>query len=290
MFSKSLKIILILGIVAVLAAIPSFWLTFSAASDLEVDFLDIGQGDAILIKSPYGQNILIDGGPDNTIIKRLGENLPWWDKQIDLVILSHPHDDHVAGLIDVIKRYKVKRILYTGAVHTSPAYLELLDLIKNYKIPLTIIDRPQVIKLGEKARLNILYPKSSILGQEVENLNNSSIVIKLVYGQNSFLFTGDAEVEVEQELLARLAKQKISLAANVLKAGHHGSDTSSSKNFLEAVNPEIVVIQSGKDNDFGHPSRRVLKRLERINAKILRNDLEGTIKLVSDGEKVIYSP
>ncbi len=280
--NKLYKILLILGIVAVLVAIPAFWLTYSAASELEVDFLDIGQGDAILIKTPYGQNVLIDGGPDNMIIKRLSENLPWWDRKIDLMILTHPHDDHVGGLNDVIKRYQVKKILYTGVVHNSPAYFNWLELIKDSHIPLVIIDRPQVITLGDDCYLDILYPRHSLLGQGVDNLNNSSIVAKLVYKEAKFLLTGDIEIETEQELI----NSKADLTAQVMKACHHGSDTSNSKEFLQAVQPNIVVIQVGAENKFGHPSRRVIKRLERIGAKIYRNDLDGTVKLYSDGQKI----
>jgi competence protein ComEC len=282
MLNKLYRILLILGIVAVLVAIPAFWLTFQAANDLEVNFLDVGQGDSIFIKTPYGQSILIDGGPDNTVIKRLGENLSWWDKRIDLMILTHPHDDHIFGLIDVIKRYKVEKILYTGVVHTSPNYLIWLELVRDRHIPLTIIDRAQTIKLGEDCNLEIIYPRINLGGQTAGNLNNSSIVAKLIYGESKFLFTGDAEVEIEKELI----EADIDLRADVLKVSHHGSDTSSSKEFLEKVKPKFAVIQVGANNDFGHPSTRIIKRLERINAQILRTDLEGTVKLVSDGEEI----
>ncbi len=275
------KILLILGIFAVLVVAPAFWYLYNPTHQLEVIFFDIGQGDAILIKTPFGQNVLIDGGPDNTVIKRLSENLAWWDKKIDLMILTHPHDDHVSGLIDVIKRYKVEKILYTGVVHSSPNYLVWLELIRDRKIPLTIIDRPQIIEFGENCELQIIYPRESLLGKEVSNLNNSSIVIQLVYRQTKFLLAGDIELEAEQELLA----SGIDLSANIFKANHHGSDTSNSKEFLQAVQPEIVVIQVG-DNNFGHPSRRVIKRLERIGAQVFRNDLDGTVKLISDGKEV----
>lgn len=279
---KLYKILLILGIVAILVAMPAFWFTYAAPKDLEVDFLDVGQGDAILIKTPMGQNILIDGGPDNTVIEHLSKNLPWWDRKIDLIILSHPHDDHITSLIDVIKRYRVARILYTGVVHTTPNYLTWLELVRDRNIPLVIIDRPQTIKLGEQCELKILHPEKSVLGQRVNNLNSSSIVVKLIYQEMKFLFTGDIEIEIEQELV----DNNINLSAQVLKAGHHGSDTSSSQRFLEAVKPETVVIQAGRDNDFGHPSRRVIKRLERIGAEILRTDLDKTVMLVSDGKSI----
>ena len=163
MSPKLYKILLILGIVLVLLAIPVFGLTYNPSLELEVDFLDIGQGDAILIKSPFGQNILIDGGPDSKVIEGLGKILPFWDKRIDLMILTHPHDDHVTGLIEIIKRYRVKRILYTGVVHSAPNYLAWLETVKERKIPLVIIDRPQTIKLGKECYLDILYTKANLL-------------------------------------------------------------------------------------------------------------------------------
>jgi len=291
MSSKLYKILLILGIAAVLLTVPIFGLSYSPPEELEVDFLDVGQGDAILIKSPFGQNILIDGGPDSKVIEGLGKNLPFWDKRIDLMVLTHPHDDHVTGLIEVIKRYSVKKILYTGVIHSAPNYLAWLEKIRERKIPLVIIDRPQKIVLGDDCYMEIIYPRKSFLAQETANLNNSSIVAKLVYGQTKFLLMGDAEIEVEKELLnltPPLARGggEVDLFAQVLKVGHHGSDTSSSEEFLKAVNPQIAAIQVGKDNDFGHPSLRILKRLERAGAEILRTDKNGTIKLVSDGREI----
>ncbi|MBA3047674.1 MBL fold metallo-hydrolase [Patescibacteria group bacterium] len=286
MRQKLYKILLILGMVLVLTAVPIFWLNFEASGDLEIDFFDVGQGDAIFIKTPMGQNILIDGGPDDKIIDRLSENLAWWDKQIDLMVLTHPHSDHVAGLVDVINRYKVKKILYTGVIHDSPDYLTWLELIRDRGIPLVIIDRPQTVKLGEDCYLDISHPLESMLGKEVPNLNNSSIVVKLIYKETKFLFTGDIESEVEQELL----EYKVDLSADVLKTAHHGSDTSGTLEFLTAVNPRIAIIQVGAENDFGHPSLRVVKRLERMGVKIFRNDLDGTVKLISDGENISHNP
>ncbi|MBU4375766.1 MBL fold metallo-hydrolase [Patescibacteria group bacterium] len=286
MRQKLYKILLILGMVLVLTAVPIFWLNFEASGDLEIDFFDVGQGDAIFIKTPMGQNILIDGGPDDKIIDRLSENLAWWDKQIDLMVLTHPHSDHVAGLVDVINRYKVKKILYTGVIHDSPDYLTWLELIRDRGIPLVIIDRPQTVKLGEDCYLDISHPLESMLGKEVPNLNNSSIVVKLIYKETKFLFTGDIESEVEQKLL----EYKVDLSADVLKTAHHGSDTSGTLEFLTAVNPRIAIIQVGAENDFGHPSLRVVKRLERMGVKIFRNDLDGTVKLISDGENISHNP
>jgi len=280
--AKLYKILLILGIAACLTAVPLFWLIYSAPRNLEVDFLDVGQGDAILIKTPGGQNVLIDGGPDKTVIKRIGENLSWWDKQIDLMILTHPHDDHVTGLVEVLKRYRVKRILYTGATHNAPNYLSWLKTVRDKKIPLTIIDKEQIIDLGEKVKLAVLYPNQSLLNKTLSDLNDSSIIIKLICGQTKFLLTGDAGLPVEKALLESGAD----LSAEVLKVGHHGSEYSTSQEFLEKIRPKTAVISVGRDNDFGHPNLRIIKRLERAGAEIYRTDLNGTVKAMSDGVKV----
>lgn len=280
------KIILLLsGIAVITAAILVFAFLYQPANNLEVDFLDVGQGDAILIKSPYGQNILIDGGPNSSVIKRLAENLAWWERRIDLMVLTHPHDDHVGGLVDVVRRYRVKKALYSGVLHSGPAYLAWLELVKSRKIPAVIVDRPQSIKLGPDCHLDILSPRENLSGAEVENLNNSSIVIRLVYKQTAFLFVGDTESDSEKEMAGR----EIDLRADVLKVGHHGSDNASGEEFLGKVLPLIAVIQVGKNNNFGHPSYRVLKRLERTGTRIFRTDIDSTVKLVSDGENVIIN-
>lgn len=263
-------------------AIPLFWFAYSAPKNLEVDFLDVGQGDAILIKAPGGQNILVDGGPNKIAVKRLGENLPWWDKRIDLMILTHPHDDHVTGLIEVLKRYRVKRILYTGATHSAPNYLTWLKTVRDKKVPLVIIDKKQTIDLGQGANLQILYPNQSLLNKTLPDLNNSSIIIKLIYGRNKFLLTGDAGLAVEKALL----DSSDDLSADVLKVGHHGSQYSSSEEFLGRVKPRFAVILVGEGNNFGHPNLRIIKRLARIGAKIFRTDKQGTIKIISDGQNL----
>ena len=279
------KILLILGMAASLAAVFLFWQYWQAPKNLEVDFFDVGQGDAILIKAPAGQNILIDGGPDKTVIKRLGENLAWWDKRIDLMILTHPHDDHVTGLIDVLKRFEVGKILYTGVNHNTPNYLAWLKLARDQKVPLTIIDKEQAINLGAGAKLEILYPDKSFLNKTVADLNQSSIVLKLIHGQNVFLLTGDAGLEVEKKLIDSGAD----LSAEVLKVGHHGSQYATSQEFLEKIKPRFAIIEAGEDNDYGHPNLRIIKRIERAGAEIYRTDDKGTIRMVSDGSTVIAS-
>jgi competence protein ComEC len=249
---------------------------------MEVVFLDVGQGDAILIKTLHGQNILIDGGEDKAVIKRLGEELPWWDKRIDLTILTHPHSDHVGGLIDVLRRYDVSTIIYSGASHNSPDYLAWLRIIQEKNISLRTISRRQKVLLADNAYLDFLYPTAlEDIGME-KNLNNTSLIAKLVYGETKFLFMGDAEIAVESKLILSGADLK----ADVIKLGHHGSDTSSGEELLRQVSPDYAVIAVGVGNKFGHPSPRVVKRLGRLPAKILRTDYDGNIKFKSDGRKV----
>ncbi len=252
--------------------------------NLELTFLDVGQGDSILIRTPFGQNILIDGGEDEQLIKKMGAKMDWWDKKIDLLILTHPHSDHVGGLMEVLKRYDVMEILYTGATHNSPDYIAFLELIKEKNIKLRIINKAQTIKFGDNCVLNILYPMNQNQIDSQDNLNNTSIVAKLVYDKNSFLFVGDAEEKVEKILI----DSGVDLQADVLKVGHHASDTSSSEIFLKMVKPKYAVIEVGKDNTFGHPSLRILRRLEKLPTKIYRTDLDGDIDFVSDGKTVLH--
>ena len=219
---------------------------------------------------------MIDGGPDKKVIDCLSEEFPFWDRTIDLMILTHPHDDHVRGLIDVLQRYNVKKVLYTGAEDGAAAYNAWKNLIKELAIPLVIIDRPQIVNLGKNCFLDILYPRTSFLGKEEKNLNNTSIVSKLDCRGRKFLFTGDAEAEVERELL----EEKTDLRADILKIGHHGSNNASSEYFLQIISPKEAVIQVGAENDFGHPTLRILRRLEKMNISIFRNDKDGTVRFV----------
>jgi competence protein ComEC len=252
----------------------------SNASELSVSFLNVGQGDAIYIRTPDDVDVLIDGGPDKSILNELGSVMPFWDKEIDLMILTHPHSDHVAGLVEVLRRYQVKKILYTGVLHTAPDYLAWLEEIKEQGIPLEIVDKKSRVLLGSFVQLDLLYPNKSYLNQKVKNLNNTSIVARLIYGEISFLFTGDAEVEVEEELLA---DGSIVLDSDVLKVGHHGSRSSSSWLFLQAVSPELAIIQVGKDNSFEHPHGETLFNLQKLKVTLLRTDLNSTSTLISNG-------
>lgn len=282
---SSSKVVKILSSSLIVILILLFFVVVqSRQKNLEVIFLDVGQGDAILIKSPYGQKILIDGGPDKSVLHGLGKHLPFYDQKIDLVILTHAHSDHVAGLVEVLERYEVGKIFDTGVVHPSPDYLAFLEVIEEKELLLEIINKKREINLGPDLTLEIIYPVRDLAGRKVENLNNVSIVTKLIHGENTFLFMGDLETEAEEELL--ILYEPGELKSDALKAGHHGSSTSSSQDFVEAVKPRLVIIQTGEGNKFGHPSRRTVKRLERLGAEVFRNDLQGEIRIVSDGREL----
>jgi competence protein ComEC len=279
--TKIKKIASIVGVFAFLTTVFVFSGATANDKDLEVALLDVGQGDASLIKTPFGQNIIVDGGPDNAVIEELSNALPWWDRTIDLLVLTHPHDDHLNGQLGILERFDVKKILYSGVAFDSPAYLEWKKQINDKKIPLLLVERPQTIVLGENCRLNVLYPDRSLIAENIKNLNNSSIVMKLVYGENSFLFTGDAESEVENVLL----QNKYDLDSQIIKLAHHGSDTSSSEKFLQAVKPAIAIVSVGVDNDFGHPSLRILNRLKRLEIKTLMTSTDGSLRFFCDGQR-----
>ncbi len=256
--------------------------TKSSEKLLEVDFLDVGQGDSTLIKTPFGQNILIDGGPDDIVLDKLDKFLPWWDRTINLMILTHPHADHLDGLIYVLKHYKVEQILYTGVLHTTDDYLEWLNLIKENNIPLKIIDCPQKIILSKNSYLQILYPFESFQNKRVKNLNNTSIAGILVFKNAKFFIAGDIEEEVERELL----KKYNNLNVDVFKANHHGSKTSNTDKFIDALNPRVVVFTVGKDNQFAFPHKEVFDRFRKRNIDIYRTDYDGDTTFYSDGNTV----
>lgn len=247
---------------------------------LEVNFFDVGQGDAVFIETPSDYQILIDGGPSSAILNKLGKEMNFWDRTIDLVILTHPEHDHIAGLIEVLKRYNVERILWTGILRDTSEYNEWLRLIENSNV--------EIAQLGQRIItpnifFEILYPFENLEGQIVKNTNNNSIVTRLVFNNNCFVFTGDVYSSVER----KITDKQLDLDCEVLKIGHHGSKTSTSKELLENVTPQIAVISAGKDNSYGHPHDKVLEILANYDIRVLRTDQLGDIKIISDGSSII---
>jgi competence protein ComEC len=256
------------------------WIAAAGLPDgrLHLVFLDVGQGDAIFIQSPKGQQVLIDGGPDPAVLlARLGEQMPFWDRTLDLVILTHPDADHLTGLVSVLERYRVGEVIESGYGTDSPTYLRWRELLDEGAIPALEGRAGTQIALDGGAHLTLLHPGPEPVSGTDADANNNSIVARLTMGQFSALLPGDIEAEVE----GRLVHSGAELTSVVLKAPHHGSDTSSSAAFLDAVRPQIVVISVGRDNRFGHPSPQVLDRLAGFTT--LRTDERGTVELLTDG-------
>lgn len=246
---------------------------------LEINFFDVGQGDAIFIETGDGKQMLIDAGPSNVILDKLGKEIPFYDRYIDLVILTHPEYDHINGLIEVIKRYDVGAIITTGVVRDTNQYKEWVRIIEQKNIPIYIAQLGGQIELNKDIKLNILYPFDNLAGQEVSNTNNSSIVGKLIYNDFELLLTGDIEKSVERKLV----NSNIDLKADILKVAHHGSKTSSTEEFLKAVDSVLNIIQAGKDNKYGHPHQEVLERM----ANVFVTGQDGDIKLLTDGSESV---
>lgn len=241
-----------------------------------VSFLDVGQGDAIYIRTPDDYQILIDGGPSVKILRELGEVMPLYNKNIDLLFLTHPHADHVNGLVYVLKKYNVKRIFIVGTPAKNAYYDEFLSTAGHLEIPVYFASAKEDMKVGKYLYIDIIWPFEKMAGVAFKNLNNASLSLRVLFKDQSIVLTGDAEVEQEEEMI----ESEENVRGNILKAGHHGSKTASSVNFLDAVTPETVVIQSGSGNSFGHPHKEILSRLVERRIEIRRNDMEGRIDFI----------
>jgi len=250
--------------------ILSFSIVYYFSSNyLEVVFFDVGQGDAIFIETPLKQQILIDGGSNREkIIENLSKEMPFWDKTIDLIVLTHTDKDHITGLLQVLKEYEIENIVWTGVGENK----EWEELIEKEEARILNLRKGSKI-LFSSIVFEVLYPDK---GDNFPSSNDSSIVLKMDYDKSSFLFTGDITSEKESI---------IGVDIDVLKIAHHGSKYSTSLDFLENTSPELVIIQVG-NNSYGHPSEDVLTRLDNFGIKTLRTDINGTIKVVSDGKKL----
>jgi competence protein ComEC len=252
---------------------------------LHVNFLNVGQGDAILIQTPNGQDILIDGGPDpQKISLELSKKIPFWDRTIDLVVSTQPQADHVTGLVEVLQRYNVGQVLESGVSYNSSIYQEWRSLVEDSGIEHNLACAGEDIDLGDGIRMEVLNPPASLWEGTSDDVDNNGVVLRLSWGNVSFLFTADIRAEAEFELIG----QRASLRSTVLKIAHHGSDTSTSEHFLAAVDPEVAVICVGADNPFGHPSSDVLDRLnDRLGQdSVYRTDENGTLEFITDGVRL----
>lgn len=242
-----------------------------------ISFLNVGQGDSILIQTPQGTDILIDGGKDATVLRRLSEHLPLFDRALDVVIATHPDADHVGGLIDVVKRYNVGHVYYTPMEHDTPQVALFEGALSEKNMSPVHLRAGDVLKLDSEIFLHILHPMSVDVQDDT---NDSSVVAQLVYRDATALLTGDASVDIEYELARRYGA---ALKSSILKLGHHGSYTSTSDIFLGFVKPEYVVISRGCDNEYGHPHREVTERISQHQLQSFDTCKDGSITFETTG-------
>ncbi|MBP9773868.1 MAG: MBL fold metallo-hydrolase [Candidatus Peribacteraceae bacterium] len=241
-----------------------------------VSFLAVGQGDSTLIVSPSGKRIVIDGGPDLTTLEHLGSHLGFFNRHIDILILTHPHLDHIASFPQILKRYSVGQILMSGADYTQPRYAQMLAEMKAQNIALLLSQPGKTIDIGDGLVFDMLWPPSGAFGTYYSNPHDEGVVVRARFGNQSALFTGDLEEKYEEKIL----ESKLDIRADILKVGHHGSLTSTSTGFLIAVHPDLAIISVGKNNLFRHPRQAILDRLNYFNIPYKRTDLDGTIEVV----------
>lgn len=251
----------------------------NSEDSLEIHFIDVGQGDAILIMGPNGENLLIDAGTNRNTDDLLSYIQEQGVKSFTAVVATHPHEDHIGGLDKVIDKFEVQNVYMPRVTHTTKTFEDVLDAIERKGL--------RIKRITSGVRIPISFGDAMFLApvsEEYEDLNNYSGVLRLQHGDHAYLFTGDAEMLSENEMLSEHPPEL--LRAHVLKVGHHGSSSSTSKDFLDAVRPVYGIISLGEDNSYGHPHAEVLERLEDSGVTVLRTDLDGTIILRSDGKEI----
>lgn len=276
MISRWIPILLLIVANALVWSIPIH-------QGLTVSFLNIGQGDAIFIQGPTGVQMLVDGGPDSSVLRELGTQMPFWDRTLDAVMESHPDKDHIAGLVDVLKRYEVKTFIEPGISNDTRPTVALVQAVKSEHSKNILARRGMRLDLGGGAYADILFPDRDV--SKVET-NTGSVVMHLVYGETSFLLNGDSPQVIEKYLVAL---DPASLKSDVLKAGHHGSKTSSASEFVEAVNPKYGVFSRGCDNSYGHPSTEVVALFRKLKIPTFDTCKVGTVTFESNGETLRVS-
>lgn len=284
------------------------WIWVEDVSDhnLHVYVIDVGQGDAILIRTSEGRNILIDGGGGDYVLVELGKILPPWVRKIDILVLTHPHADHFSGLIDVIERYRIDVVWWNPVYQGMPEYSYFVNMVMDLEDSGVLVVNVNKGDFWSKSgvKVEVLWPLPSISGEnEIKeeeeiwcrnngiscnsrydgNLNNDSVVVLVEFGEFSVLLTGDAEHEVEVELIRTVGSSRLN-DVDVLKAGHHCSRTASGLDFLRVVNPGVAVCSCGEDNKFGHPHEVTLDSFEDLDIRYFRTDVVGTVHIESNGD------
>lgn len=272
-------LLLALFAIAALSSVPKLSAQDNEEGLLTVAFLDVGQGDAIFVRSPTGVELLIDAGPDASVLRELPLLMELTDRSLDAVLLTHEDKDHVGGMPDIFKRYDVDTFIRTENQGDSEE-ARSVDVYAGKDLEIIYARRGMVFDLGGGVALEILFPAGD--PRELES-NTSSIVARLVYGETEFMLTGDSPASIEAYLVGA---DKAGLQSDVLKAGHHGSKTSTSPAFVEAVAPSYAVISAGRDNRYGHPHMEVVARLEEAGVQIVNTAEVGAIVFRSDGRLI----
>jgi len=271
---KKLLLVVIINLILI-----GIWWIDSSNNLLSVYYLDIGQGDSVLVRTPDRKYMIIDGGPDNTILGEIGEILPFWVRKIDIVIVTHPDTDHIGGLVDFISRYDVDTIIFNDIVFNSVLFREFKIRIQEYEISTIHPVAGNELQLGCCVKLDVLWPDSLEQAEKLGS-NDSSVTVILNYGEVSMFMGGDLPIEYEED-----AVENENIDVDILKLGHHGSRTSTSEKFLAKIKPEVAIISCGADNKFGHPHQEVIDIVDEHGAKIYRTDISGRVKVSSDGKE-----
>lgn len=275
---------LIVLLLFVAFAVAVWWLPFvNKSGDCEcliISFLDVGQGDAIYIKTADNFELLIDGGRDSSVLREIGQQKSFFDREIDLVIATHPDADHIGGLVDVLERYEVANIMLTEAVNDTPAFNAFSRMVEDEAAKTILADTGQRFLLGASTTLTVYSPRGDESNWES---NSASIITKISYGEIDVLLTGDAPTGIEEYLVGAYGAD---LEAEILKLGHHGSKTSTSELFLDTVKPEYAIVSAGLDNRYGHPHQEVMQRVFARDIPSFHTGVDGTVTFVSDGFRV----
>jgi competence protein ComEC len=275
---KNPLVLILLGCISVILCVFFVGLHRNKDDVLQVVFLDVGQGDSILITTVTGKQILIDGGAYPDVDVSISRYMPFYDRSIDVVIATHPDLDHIGGLTTVLKRYTVSLFMYSGLHSGISAYQQLTQTLIRSDITIVTAEAGQTMYLDDDTYMEVLSPHSSVSASDA---NEKSVVVRLVYGTSSVLLTGDASKFNEYDMVS---VYKNNLESDILKLGHHGSKTSSSSLFLDAIKPQHAIVSASCDNRFGHPNEDVIERLVKRGINILNTCTEGDIVFESNGE------
>lgn len=273
-----------LGVLAVFSFLVwSAYFSVNSGDGLKVTFFDVGQGDSALIETADQNKVIIDGGPDNSVLAKIGRYFSFYDRAVDILIVTHPDSDHLAGAVEILKNYDVGLVVINGKECVTSLCGEFEKVVKQKNVKVVAAVKGQEIDLGRGAKIDILMPDGLAGGKQDDN--NSSIISLVSLGKDSFLFMGDAEIKEELALIDNFP----GLKAEVLKVAHHGSKNSANQLFLEKIDPKFSVISVGAKNKYGHPHLETVEALEKIGSEILRTDLGGDIKFISNGEGAVLA-